>query len=302
VPALAAGQEEALSMHRLTLAAALAAWALAAAPARAQGIPAVVYPLHGEGVGREELADVQSLIQSALRRTGSRGGLGPASPATAKNACGPATTATKECLAPLAGSGVLLLGVVARQGGRLAISLRAMDSSARSYGPVRALVDPVIQNAEVLAQALENLEEIRESAVAAAARKAQAAAAPPADLSAPAPSPRSAGAAPQRPAGAWRRSAGKWTTLAGVVMLGGGTAVAVMNRNLAEDLEAKYRSNSLTAADAEDYERIDTYNTLSTGLFIAGGVATATGLYLWGTAPDVRPTRGGFTLGVSGRF
>jgi hypothetical protein len=288
-------------MHRLGLAAALAAWALAAGPAQALGTPAVVYPLYGDGVGREELADLQVLLQAALVRTASRGGFEAGSPPVAKNACGPATTAATDCLAPLAGSGVLLVGIVARQEGRLAVSLRAVDSGARSYGPVRAMVDPVIQNPEVLAQALQNLEEIRASAAAAAARKAQAAAAPAPDLSAGA-GARPPRASPGQPAGAWRRSAGKWTTLAGVLMLGGGTAVAVMNQRLADDLEAKYRANTLTGADAEDYDRVDSYNTLSTGLFVAGGVATAAGLVLWGTAPDVRPTRGGVTLGVTGRF
>jgi hypothetical protein len=288
-------------MSRLAsgLAAALAAGVLAtvAWPARAQGPTAVVYPLEGVGVGREELRDVAALLQTALGRTAQRDGFAPASPPFAQNACGPATTASKECLARVAGVGFVLTAVVGRSDGRLAVQLRATDARGRTHGPVQAMVDPVVQNAEVLARALLNLREIVDATAAAEARKGGPVVAPEA-----VPRSSAAGRTQYRSPGAWRRSAGKWTTAVGLGLLAGGAVVAGLNQQLSSDLEDKYKANELTPEDAEDYRQVDTYNTLSTGLFVAGGVATATGLVLWGTAPDVRPTRGGVTLGLSGRF
>jgi len=289
-------------MSRLAprLAAALAAGVLAAvaSPVRAQGPTAVVYPLEGVGVGREELRDVAALLQTALGRTAQRDGFAPASPPFAQNACGPATTASKECLAGVAGVGFVLTAVVGRSDGRLAVQLRATDARGRTHGPVQAMVDPVVQNAEVLTRALLNLQEIVDAAAGAEARKGGG------PVVAPEAVPRSsaAGSTQYRSPGAWRRSAGKWTTAVGLGLLAGGAVVAGLNRQLSSELEEKYKANELTPGDAEDYRQVDTYNTLSTGLFVAGGVATATGMVLWGTAPDVRPTRGGVTLGLSGRF
>ncbi|HSN90743.1 MAG TPA: hypothetical protein VLS93_05910 [Anaeromyxobacteraceae bacterium] len=288
-------------MHRLAprLAAALAAGVLAAAasPARGQGPTAVIYPLEGVGVSRAELREVAALLQAALERTAPRGGFAPASPPFAQNACGPGMAAARECLARVAGAGFVLTAVVGRSDGRLAVQLRATDARGKTHGPVQAMVDPVVQNAEPLARALLGLQEMVDAAVAAEARRAEGPAVAREAI------PRSsASRSPLRAPGAWRRSAGRWTTAVGLGLLAGGGVVAGLNRQLASELERKYETNQLTPEDAEDYRRVDTYNTLSTGLFVAGGTATAVGLLLWGTAPDVRPIRGGVTVGLAGRF
>jgi hypothetical protein len=102
--------------------------------------------------------------------------------------------------------------------------------------------------------------------------------------------------------GAWRGTAGKWMTVAGFALMAGSATVAVINHQQAKDLEKKFYANGLTPADADRYRRVDTYSTLSTALLVAGGVTTAAGIALWSTAPDVRPTHGGATFGVQGRF
>jgi hypothetical protein len=60
--------------------------------------------------------------------------------------------------------------------------------------------------------------------------------------------------------------------------------------------------STLEPGDAARYQTVDTYNSVSVALLAAGSVATAAGIVLWATAPDVRPVRGGATLGVSGHF
>jgi hypothetical protein len=285
-------------MQRLALgvAAALAACALAGpAPARAQ-TTAVVYPLQAQGVTRQDVSDVHALLEAALFRGARGGGYAPASPMWSQNACGPASTATKECLANVAGAGVVITGVVGRSGAKLVVSLRALDSHGRSFGPVQAMLDPFVQNPAVLTQALAGLQEIQENALAAEARKAagpgaQASTLPRATRLRVATGPR----------GAWRRSAGKWTTAIGAALLGGGAAVWAVNQKLANDLEKKYQAGNLTTSDAASYRRVDTFNKVSASMLIVGGVATTTGLLLWGTAPEIKGARG-MTLGVSGRF
>lgn len=104
------------------------------------------------------------------------------------------------------------------------------------------------------------------------------------------------------PPGLWKRPAGKWLTGAGVALLAAGGTFAVLNRQLANDLEDRFAQNRLTAADASDYRKVDSYNLLSASLLATGGLTAAAGLYLWGTAPDLRPSRTGVTFGVKKRF
>jgi hypothetical protein len=105
------------------------------------------------------------------------------------------------------------------------------------------------------------------------------------------------------PPGMWRRPTGKWVTAAGVLLLAGGTTVAVMNRRLSQDLERRYLDNALTPADASKYDQVNTYNTAQAVLFAAGAATTGVGLYLWGTAPDVPgPSHRSAAFGVHGRF
>lgn len=92
--------------------------------------------------------------------------------------------------------------------------------------------------------------------------------------------------APEPVAGSWKRPVGKWASLAGVVLLAGGTTAGLLGKKLNSDLTSKYNSSSLTPADASSYDRLATYELLANGLLIAGGVVTAGGLTLWAIAPS----------------
>jgi hypothetical protein len=107
---------------------------------------------------------------------------------------------------------------------------------------------------------------------------------------------------PKPVSGAWRGPVGKWATGIGVVLLAGGATVAAFNKDLSDDLDRRFYTSRLRRSDADRYDRVDTYNTVSAAMLIAGGAATAAGIVLWSTAPDVRPVRGGATVGVQTRF
>jgi 2-oxoglutarate dehydrogenase E2 component (dihydrolipoamide succinyltransferase) len=124
---------------------------------------------------------------------------------------------------------------------------------------------------------------------APAAGSAKAAAPAAVQVAAPAPAP-----------ALWKRKAGPWLTGIGVALVAGGAAVGMMNRDLASDLDAKRATGSLTAEDRSSYDQVQTYNTLSTALFAAGGVAVASGAWIWITAPAApgQPA----AVGAGGRF
>lgn len=283
---------------RLLAFAFTASVSLAAAPS-ARADPAAIYPLGTLRAGPEDVSDVRALLDAALHRAERRGGLAPAGQ-PARAACGPATAAEAACLARLAGAGVVLLGVVERAGSTLVVALRAVDGQGRVYGPVTAAVDVYVQNAEVLVQALSTLDDLRHGAALPA--PSLRAAPPPAPRSLEAARPPSTSPATGGSGGAWRVGAGRWTTAAGVGLLAAGAVTAALNRQLAADLEDRYGRSQLEPGDAARYRTVDTYNSVSVALLAAGGVATAAGIVLWATAPDVRPVRGGATFGVSGHF
>ncbi len=272
--------------------------ALAALDAAAQPVPVRIYPLTGDGVGAVSMSDLHSLLESAVATAARKSELVPAKPLLISASCGRAPA--PDCLAGLAHGGIVVTGTVSRAGTILMVSLSAVDSDARVHGPVEVAVDTFAQSAQPLARALLEIDRTLPVEGAPAERV-------PAERSA-------AFAAPVRRTweprykdtppvpGLWRRAAGKWITGAGIALLAGGGAVAVLNKGLAEDLDHRYLANELTAADAAMYDRVDTYNLLSAALLAAGGTASCVGLYLWGTAPEVRPTRDGASFGVRGRF
>jgi hypothetical protein len=154
----------------------------------------------------------------------------------------------------------------------------------------------------------ETARELSAAAAAAVAVPVPAPAAPPPSLSAAPPAPDRAktakAAAPSKldvsaPAdrGAWKRQAGPLFTIVGGALLAGGAAVALVNKSLADDLEAKRASGSLTPADLASYDKVDRYNVLTTVLLAAGGVSAAAGGYLWITAP---PKPGAPVMAVAG--
>jgi hypothetical protein len=100
----------------------------------------------------------------------------------------------------------------------------------------------------------------------------------------------------------WQRPVGKALTLGGFVALGAGAAFGIVGKKLADDLDAKYSSGTLTGADAESYDKVDRYNLASNVFLIAGGAAAAAGVTLWTLAPSVAPERGGATIRLSGNF
>jgi hypothetical protein len=107
-------------------------------------------------------------------------------------------------------------------------------------------------------------------------------------------------AAPAAPAPVWKRQAGPLFTIVGGALLAGGATVAVLNRSLADDLEAKRVAGTLSPADRSSFDRVDRYNVLSGLLLGAGGISAAAGTYLWITAP-AKPGGGAVAM-VGGTF
>jgi hypothetical protein len=85
-----------------------------------------------------------------------------------------------------------------------------------------------------------------------------------------------------------------------VALLGGGAAIGYLNRGAADELEARYARGELTAADRASYDRVETYNVLSSALFAAGATATVWGTCLWISAPAAPGAP--VAIGAGGRF
>jgi hypothetical protein len=308
-------------------AVALALLALAG-PAAGQVGPRLVslYPLSRTTA---DAGDVQALLDVALHRLAQRtGNVALGTPLVVRAACGPAASAAPDCLARLAGEGLVVRATVHPSGSALLVALHAVDGAGRSTGPVSTAVDSFIQSAEPLVNALQLLvdqvfagdrrrarERGEPVAEAPPAPRVPAAVAPPAaraerpehapvekpDLRAPEPpasAPAAAAVSRPPPARRWMRAAGPWVTGAGAVLVAGGLAVSTMNHSLSEELEDKLAAGRLTAADLDSYDRVGQYNTLSALLFASGGALTLGGVALW-TAPL---PRGPAVAGVAGRF
>lgn len=285
-----------MSPARAALAALVLASFSLAAPASAQIAPRLltVYPLPAGAAG--DAKDALSLLDAALRRAALRSDdIRLAEPLVARAACGPAPSATPQCLAGLGGGGLVLRVAVHRSAATLVIMLEAVDAKARIIGPVTVSVDAYVQSAEPLAHGVLILVE-----------QANAASRPRADLRTaqpplpPPPVPKAVPLAPARKSepGGWMRAAGPWITGTGVALLAGGLTVSVMNRSLSNELDRKYASGTLTGADLASYRRVDQYNQLTQALFASGGALTLVGTAIWTAAPE----RGRVVAGVSGRF
>jgi len=317
-----------MALARAARAALALMAASAAAPSAAQfaARPVVLYPFaRGEGASAE---DAQSLLESALQRAANRtDDIVPAEPIFVRAACGPAQTAAAACLGRLAGGGLVLRAVVHRSERSMALAVEAVDGAGRTFGPVTVGVDIYIQNAEPLARALLMLfEDVRSASrrqAGAAPRPpvADAAPRPPAevpraeapkpDLKAAEPPPAPPVAAPRAPATpaapaaaraaprrSFLRALAPWCAGAGIALLGGAAAVAMMNESLSNDLERKYRAGQLTQADLASYDKVKRYNTLTLALAASGGALTLTSAVLF----TVTPSQGGASVALVGRF
>lgn len=114
----------------------------------------------------------------------------------------------------------------------------------------------------------------------------------------PPPARRPAPAAPEPRAGGWRRGAGAWLTGGGLAMLAAGAVVGLTGKRLADTLEDRFEDGALRPDDARLYDRVELYEQVANGLFIAGGVVTVAGLGLHAAAAP----GGGAAVAVRGTF
>jgi hypothetical protein len=298
----------------------LAALALAPGVASA-GIPVVMYPFRVPGLSAAQRAELHGLIQAGLASAARRGILAPRSQILLPTVCG--ENPAPACLAEAGKGALVLAGRGEVKGGLVLVTAALWDTHGAQTREVRFVVDLVIQNLRPVTDSIAELEmEIepdgrvardmrlpaaRDPHGPAATKAPSLAAAPPSSPREPPPAATKAisatpGARVETSAvpRLWKRKAGPWLTAIGAVLLGGGAAVGYLNHNLADDLDAKYAGGELTAADRTSYDRVKTYNLLSTALFAAGGAATAAGTWIWISAP-ARPGAPP-AIGAGGRF
>ncbi len=298
---------------------------MAAGPAAAQSMAraVVIYPLpRSDGAAAE---DAQALLESALHRAANRtDDIVVSEPMFARPACGSAPTAPVECLAKIAGRGLVLRATLHKSERSAAVSVEAVDGiTGRVIGPVTVGIDLYIQNAEPLARALLMLfDDVRSAArrqagpvprplvvtppLTPVAPKAEAAKPPPAqaDLRASAPPPAKASAAAtatatrSAPRRSWARSAAPYVAGAGIALLAGAAVVSVKSQELSKQLDQKYHDGTLTPADAASYDKVDQYNQLTVILAASGGAITLTGAWMF----TVVPSQGGASVAMAGRF
>lgn len=281
--------------------AALAVLAAAVAPAVSAQTPMAMslYPLSGiEGTGPSAVADAQSLVESAAAALARRGrNLHPSTPLLLRTSCG--RVPETACLAKLARDGIVVWGAVHAADGILAVNLRAVDGRGKVYGPVRAGVDAYVQSAEPFVRALLAIDTRLGLAPPPPSMAGEPRRALGDVLKGPNLRQRKLAAAKKPDSGL--ESAGKVLLVGGVALAGAGFGIHLLDRRLADSLEAKFQAGTLTAADADSYRRVDRYNTAATVLLAAGAVCATTGVTFWILAPD-EPKRRGARFGVTGRF
>jgi hypothetical protein len=305
--------------------AVLLAAALAVAPALASAaFPVAIYPFRVPSLTVAQRDEMHGVIEAAVASASRRGVLSPRSPILLAKTCG--DTPTPPCLADAAAGGLVLTGRGELRSGMVLVTAALWDSSGSRTREVRFVVDLVIQNLRPVGESIQELEmEIEPDGKVSrhdrappardphgpAAAKATAVAATPSPPRAPAAAPslapartpaaRIAIAAPARRNPArWKRTAGPWLTGIGAAFLAGGAAVGWLNRDLSDELDAKYARGTLSPGDRASYDRVKTFNVLSTALFAAGGAATAAGTWLWISAPGARDEVA--LVGAGGRF
>lgn len=301
--------------------------ALVAALAPGVGLAAVpvsLYPLRIPGMKPVQRADVHALIQASLISGARRQILQPRTRLLLPVTCG--ETPSPKCLGAAARDGLVLAGHGERRSGMVIVTVALYDRTGARTQEVTFPVDLVIENLRPITEALIQLEAEIEgdglvsggaripppparippppASVAKAAGAAAIAAVPlppppsfakgPAAKPAPAPIDVSA---PAGPAPVWKRQAGPFFTILGGALLAGGAVVGLVNKSLANDLDAKHAAGTLTPADASSYDQVHRNNVISTTLLAAGAVSVAAGTWIWITAP-ARP--GDPALAVAG--
>ncbi len=307
-----------MSPRRLAQLAILAA-ALSIPGAARAGIPVGMYPLRVPGLQSAQRAELHSLIEAGLASAARRGILQPRSPLLLQPSCG--DVPAPECLAAESNGGVVLVGRGELKSGLILLTAAFYDRNGNRTREIRFVVDLIIQNLRPVGDAIAELEvEIEPDGTVFGAKKAPPAArdpnAPKAPILAGVPPP--APAAPKPPPAAkptatkapldvsapsravWKRQAGPVFTVIGAGLLAGGALVAMTNKSLSDDLDAKYAAGTLTQADRASYDAVQRKNVVSTVLLAAGGVSLAAGTYLWFTAP--RKPGDVALAGAGGRF
>jgi hypothetical protein len=71
-----------------------------------------------------------------------------------------------------------------------------------------------------------------------------------------------------------------------------------MNHSLSNQLERKFAAGTLTAADLDQYRKVERNDQMTKLLLGAGGALTLGGVAVWTAAPS----RGSVAAGVSGTF
>jgi hypothetical protein len=303
----------------------------ALAPSHAGGQVSVsIYPVEAEGLTEGDRADVQSLVESAVRTGERRGVIRLRTPAILPASC--RAPASDACLALLAKQKdcVILTPRAKQRTSQIAVTLSFVEPTGRRTRPAAFAFDSFLQDLRPAVQAVAMAEsdlqlevkpdvEPKERAEGAERREPLAAQAAPAAapelasagprvaLKPAEPSAASRALDPPAPkrgskAGEWKGTVGPWASLGGVVLLAGGATAGLLGKSLNDDLTKKAGSNSLVPGDAASFDRLDTYALLANSLLIVGGVVTATGLTIWAMAPDDGPTRRPPGFGVMGRF
>jgi hypothetical protein len=280
------------------LAPVVVAATLALAPGVARAaIPIVMYPFRVPELSAAQRADMHGILEAALSFASRRGILAPRSPVLLAPSCG--DYPSPECLAGAAKGALVLTGRGVVRGGVVSLTAAVWDSKGSSTREVKFVVDLVIQNMRPVGAAILELElEVGPDGRIARFERPSAPAPAAADRAAAARVPM--GGTPAAPGARWKRKAGPWLTGVGVALLAGGAAVGLANRELSDDLDARYANGRIGTADRSSYDRVKTYNVLSTALFAAGGAATAVGAWIWISAPAEggRPA----AVGAGGRF
>ncbi|MCA1829712.1 MAG: hypothetical protein LC689_22540 [Myxococcales bacterium] len=261
---------------------AVAALALIAAPAWARAGGANLYPLAGNGIEAAQLRDLEGQIKSALLRLRSPT-LTLDSLDTLEPGCGVATQAKPACLARLARGGVVLIGTVTQSGRLVQVALSAIDGQARATGPVKALVDPAVENLKPLVDALQGLDAL---VVSGAQPQAPAATVAPGGAPARPRAPRAAVEA-ERPRGeVWLGRAAIGSGAGAIASLGGALAFGYLARKTNDDLTTRYSQHTLAASDVSSYQNVNKYNKVANALFVVSGVLAAAALTCWAILAD----------------
>jgi hypothetical protein len=140
-------------LARTALLATLVALAAPGA-ASADAVLTALYPIAAERLSSDEVADVQALLETAVRTVSRRGALAPAAPFLLPRSCG--VRPADACLARLA-QGVVIVASAARRGAVAEVTAGLVDASGRRTAPVAFDLDLAIQSSRPAEAAVEAL-------------------------------------------------------------------------------------------------------------------------------------------------